>query len=55
MSIDGVLSYREQFFWQHSAKVEAGMVHVQVAPSVNEQKVIQQVIKNVVGNSYRMK
>ncbi|KAK3744107.1 hypothetical protein QZH41_016800 [Actinostola sp. cb2023] len=43
LSLDGVLSYRDHHFWQHSEKTTVGTIHVQVAPSASEQKIIQQV------------
>lgn len=43
MSIDGVLSYSDQHFWQHSAVIKAGTIHVQVRPDASEQKIINQI------------
>ncbi|EDO34617.1 predicted protein, partial [Nematostella vectensis] len=43
LSFDGVLSFRDHHFWQHSESVVCGTIHVQVAPSASEQKIIQQV------------
>ncbi len=37
--LDGVLSYSDAHFWLHSSESIAGTIHIQVAPSVNEQKV----------------
>lgn len=41
--LDGVLTYTDAHFWLHSSESIAGTVHVQVAPSVNEQKIIHMV------------
>ena len=41
--LDGVLSYSDAHFWQHSSEYIAGTIHIQVAPSANEQKVITMV------------
>lgn len=43
LSLDGVLSYRDPHFWRHSSDSIVGVIHVQVAPSANEQRIIQQV------------
>ncbi|XP_029206485.2 zinc transporter 5-like [Acropora millepora] len=43
LSLDGVLSYREPHFWRHSSDTLVGSIHVLVAPSVNEQRIIQMV------------
>ncbi|XP_070543256.1 proton-coupled zinc antiporter SLC30A5-like [Ptychodera flava] len=43
MNIEGVLSYRDQHFWEHSSDITAGTVHIQVMPDVSEQKIISQV------------
>jgi len=43
LSLDGVLSYREPHFWRHSSDILVGSIHVLVAPSVNEQRIIQMV------------
>lgn len=43
--LDGVLGYSDAHFWLHSSQSVAGTLRVQVAPSANEQKVI-----NMVGN-----
>ena len=43
LSLDGVLSYRDPHFWRHSSDLIVGSIHVQVAPSANEQRVIQMV------------
>ena len=37
--LDGVLSFSDAHFWLHSSESIAGTIHIQVAPSVNEQKV----------------
>ena len=42
--MDGVLSYRDEHFWEHSSKVLCGIIHVQVTPSSKEQRVISQVV-----------
>ena len=41
--LDGVLTYSDAHFWLHSSESIAGTLHVQVAPSANEQKVINMV------------
>ncbi|XP_064390485.1 proton-coupled zinc antiporter SLC30A5-like isoform X2 [Halichondria panicea] len=41
--LDGVLTFSDAHFWQHSSDTIAGTLHVQVAPSANEQKVITMV------------
>ena len=38
-----MLSYREPHFWRHSSDTLVGSIHVLVAPSVNEQRIIQMV------------
>ena len=43
LSLDGVLSYRDPHFWRHSSDAIVGSIHVQVAPSANEQRIIQMV------------
>ncbi|XP_064619343.1 proton-coupled zinc antiporter SLC30A5-like isoform X2 [Lineus longissimus] len=43
LSIEGVTSYRQQHFWQHSSKVYCGMLHIHVSPDAAEQKIIKQV------------
>ena len=42
--LDGVLGFSDSHFWQHSSESVAGTLHVQVAPSANEQKVITMVM-----------
>ena len=42
--LDGVLSYSDAHFWQHSSEAITGTLHIQVAPSANEQKVITMVM-----------
>ena len=37
--LDGVLKYSDPHFWLHSSESIAGTMHLQVAPSANEQKV----------------
>lgn len=41
--LDGVLSYSDAHFWHQSSDHKAGTMHLQVAPSTNEQKVITMV------------
>ena len=41
--LDGVLTYSDAHFWLHSSESIAGTLHVQVAPSANEQKIINMV------------
>ena len=41
--LDGVLGYNNAHFWQQSPGTVAGTLHVQVAPSANEQKVAHMV------------
>ena len=41
--LDGVLGYSDAHFWQHSSEAVAGTLHIQVAPSANEQKVVAMV------------
>lgn len=41
--LDGVLTYTDAHFWLHSSETIAGTLHVQVAPSANEQRVITMV------------
>ncbi|XP_068694345.1 proton-coupled zinc antiporter SLC30A5-like [Montipora foliosa] len=43
LSLDGVLSYRDPHFWRHASDTVVGSIHVQVAPSANEQRIIQMV------------
>ena len=50
LSLDGILSYRDQHVWKHSADIIAGTIHVQVAPSASEQRIIQQVRCKVSNN-----
>lgn len=38
-----MLGYSDAHFWLHSSESIAGTIHIQVAPSVNEQKVITMV------------
>jgi hypothetical protein len=38
--LDGVLTYTDAHFWLHSSETIAGTLHIQVAPSANEQRVI---------------
>ena len=38
--VDGVLAYSDAHFWQQSSEQIIGTLHVQVAPSSNEQKTI---------------
>ncbi|XP_013792067.1 zinc transporter 5-like, partial [Limulus polyphemus] len=42
-NLEGVLSYRNHHFWQHSADLKVGSIHVQVRPDVSDQKIINQV------------
>ncbi|XP_076341601.1 proton-coupled zinc antiporter SLC30A5-like isoform X2 [Tachypleus tridentatus] len=42
-NIEGVLSYRNHHFWQHSADLKVGSIHVQVRPDISDQKLINQV------------
>ncbi|CAL1532421.1 unnamed protein product [Lymnaea stagnalis] len=42
-TIEGVLSYREPHFWSHTANKVLGMIHVQVWPQAQEQRIIAQV------------
>lgn len=39
LSIEGVLSYRDQHIWQHSSDVMCGIVHIQVSQTASEQHV----------------
>lgn len=41
--LDGVLGYSDAHFWLQSSDNMAGTIHLQVAPSANEQKVITMV------------
>ncbi len=41
--LDGLLTFSDAHIWQHSSDTIAGTLHVQVAPSANEQKVITMV------------
>lgn len=41
--LDGVLGYSDAHFWLLSSHGVAGTLHVQVAPSANQQKVIAMV------------
>ena len=41
--LDGVLSYSDPHLWQQGSESIAGTLHLQVAPSANEQKVITMV------------
>ncbi|XP_065059962.1 proton-coupled zinc antiporter SLC30A5-like isoform X2 [Rhopilema esculentum] len=43
LSIENVLSYKDQHFWQHSADLVVGTISLQVTPTAIEQRVIQQV------------
>ncbi|CAH1796787.1 unnamed protein product [Owenia fusiformis] len=43
LDLEGVLSYREQHFWQHSSNVTCGTLHVQVTKGISEQKIISQI------------
>lgn len=42
--LDGVLSYRDVHFWQHTSETNAGSIIVQVSPTVSEHKIRQQVM-----------
>ena len=44
LSVENVLSYKEQHFWRQSADVIVGTLSVQVAPTAIEARVVQQVI-----------
>ena len=41
--LDGVVSWSDAHFWQQGCGVIAGTLHVQVAPSANDQKIITMV------------
>ena len=41
--LDGVLDYNNAHFWQQSPGTVTGTLHIQVAPSANEQKVAHMV------------
>ncbi len=41
--LDSILSHRDAHFWQKGSETIAGTLHLQVAPSANEQKVITMV------------
>jgi len=41
MKIEGVLSYRDPHFWNHSGNNIVGSIHIQVDEKTNEQKVLQ--------------
>ncbi len=43
LSVEGVLSFRDEHFWRHSSNVVCGTIHIQIKPEVSEQKVIAQV------------
>ena len=43
LSLEGVISYRDEHFWRHSSKVICGTIHVQVRPEISEQKIVSQV------------
>ncbi|GAB1606164.1 zinc transporter 5-like [Argonauta hians] len=43
LSIEGVISYREPHFWNHTSTKIMGCIHVQVKPEASEQKIIAQV------------
>ncbi|XP_067935108.1 proton-coupled zinc antiporter SLC30A5-like [Watersipora subatra] len=42
LSLEGVLSYRDQHFWRHSGSVLCGTLHIQISPSASEQHTVQQ-------------
>ncbi|XP_059155372.1 proton-coupled zinc antiporter SLC30A5-like isoform X2 [Physella acuta] len=42
-TLEGVLSYREPHFWSHTANKIFGMIHIQVWPQAQEQRIIAQV------------
>ena len=44
LSVENVLSYKDQHFWQQSADMVVGTISVQVAPTTIEARVIQQVV-----------
>eukprot|EP00112_Aurelia_sp_Birch-Aquarium-sp1_P002678 Seg1299.8 transcript_id=Seg1299.8/GoldUCD/mRNA.D3Y31 product="Zinc transporter 5" protein_id=Seg1299.8/GoldUCD/D3Y31 len=43
LSVENVLSYKDQSFWRHSADLVVGTIHVQVTPTAIEHRVTQQV------------
>ena len=43
LTIEGVLSYRDQHFWRHSGNVVCGVVHVQISPDAQEARVTSRV------------
>jgi zinc transporter 5/7 len=43
LSVEGVLSYRNENFWRHSANVVCGTIHIQIRLEGSEQKVVQHV------------
>ena len=43
LSVENVLSYKDQNFWRHSADLVVGTIHVQVTPTAIEHRVTQQV------------
>jgi len=43
LSVENVLSYKDQHFWQQSADMVVGTISVQVAPTTIEARVIQQI------------
>ena len=45
LSVENVLSYKDQHFWRQSADVVVGTISVQVAPTAIEARVVQQVIR----------
>ncbi|ELT96504.1 hypothetical protein CAPTEDRAFT_20619 [Capitella teleta] len=42
LSVEGVISYREDHFWRHSSKVICGTLHVQIKADASEQKIVSQ-------------
>eukprot|EP00112_Aurelia_sp_Birch-Aquarium-sp1_P010818 Seg2298.6 transcript_id=Seg2298.6/GoldUCD/mRNA.D3Y31 product="Zinc transporter 5" protein_id=Seg2298.6/GoldUCD/D3Y31 len=43
LSVENVLSYKDQSFWRHSADLVVGTIHVQVTPTAIEHRVTQQI------------
>ena len=45
MSLDGVLSVSDVHFWRQSSDHVIGTLHVQVAPSISEQKTCHMIVQ----------
>jgi len=47
LTLEGVLSYRDQHFWRHSGSLVCGSLHVQISAAASEQYTVSQVSNTV--------